>query len=366
MTVRTGKSAFTLIELILSISLLATITVTAYLCLSTATRSWRVGVDAADAINHGDYIMEQILMGLRSAYYPDVNAVDGSAGQYGMQLINDGDEEQAHDSLTWVKLGSALVGADAEVANTPHKVVLSVVGKGESADEALAEGGLVLKSWRMSALPEDFDPEDENFVKPLLLMPGVVALDFRIFNPKDNLEEGKLPGVEEESSFELDDEKKWIDDDWTGDYTNRLPYAVEATLYLEPPDDRSDPIKVQRVTTLPTAVLSWPEKFGKSSSNRKSDDNRGDSRSDDSQRGDSRRDDAQRGDFQRDRGNFQRGDSQRDSGDYQRGGGFRRNDDSQRGGGFRRNDDPQRGGGFRRNDSQQGGPQRGDSQGTRP
>ncbi len=315
MTARTANSAFTLIELILAISLLATITVTAYVCLSTATRSWRVGVDTADAINHGDYIMEQILMGLRSAYYPDVNTVDGSAGQYGMQLENDGDEEQARDSLMWVKLGSALVGADAEVANTPHKVVLSVVGKGESSDEALAEGGLVLKSWRMSALSEDFDPEDENFVKPLLLMPGVVALDFRVFNPKDNLEEGKLPGVEEESSFELDDEKKWIDDDWTGDYTNRLPYAVEATLYLEPPDDRSDPIKVQRVTTLPTAVLSWPEKFGKSSKNKNDGKNsgnnngnnnrqRGDSQSGGQQRGDSRHGDSQRGSSQR--GNSQR------------------------------------------------------------
>ena len=270
MTSRHCKSAFTLIELILAITLLATITVTAYVCLSTATRAWRVGVEAADAINHGDYIMEQILMGLRSAYYPpETEKVDDAAGQYGMQLVNDGDEEDAQDSLTWVKIGSALVGADSEVANTPHKIILSIVRKGESDNEDLEAGGLVLRSWRMSALPEEFDPDDENFVKPLLLMPGVVGLNFRVFNPKDNLEEGKLPGVEEESSFELDDEKKWIDDDWTGDYTNRLPYAVETTLYLEPPDDRSDPIKVQRVTTLPTAFLSWPEKFGKPSSNNK-------------------------------------------------------------------------------------------------
>ncbi len=324
MTGRTPTSAFTLIELILSITLLSVITVTAYLCLSTATRSWRVGVEAADAVNHGDYIMEQILMGLRSAYYPEVNSVDSGAGQYGMQLENDGDEEQARDSLMWVKLGSALVGADSEVANTPHKVVLSIVGKGESGNEELDVGGLVLKSWRMSALPEDFDPDDENYVKPLLLMPGVIGLNFRVFNPKDNLEEGKLPGVEEESSFELDDEEKWIDDDWTGDYTNRLPYAVEATLYLEPPNDRSEPIKVQRVTTLPTAFLSWPEKFGKSSSNRKDDGNRSNSNSGGSQRGggqrgDSRQNDSQRGGGQRGdsrqndsrRGGFQRGDSQR-------------------------------------------------------
>jgi hypothetical protein len=177
----------------------------------------------------------------------------------------------------------------------------------------------------MSALPEDFDPDDDNFVKPLLLMPGVIGLNFRVFNPKDNLEEGKLPGVEEESSFELDDEEKWIDDDWTGDYTNRLPYAVEATLYLEPPDDRSDPIKVQRVTTLPTAFLSWPEKFGKPSSNKnngRNDGNRGNSSSGGSQRGNTRQGDIERGGFRRD--DSGRGDSQR--------GGFRPGDSSRQGG----------------------------------
>ena len=325
MTERPRKSAFTLIELILAISLLATITVTAYVCLSTATRAWRVGVEAADAVNHGDYIMEQILMGLRSAYYPEVEKVDESAGQYGMQLVNDGDEEDAQDSLTWVKLGSALVGADSEVANTPHKIVLSVVRKGESENEDLDAGGLVLKSWRMSALPEDFDSDDENFVKPLLLMPGVVGLNFRVYDPKDNLEEGRLPGVEdEESSSGLDDEDKMIDDDWTGDYTNRLPYAVETTLYLEPPDDRSDPIKIRRVTTLPTAFLSWPEKFGKPSSNRtdgRNGGNRGDSRQGDSRQGDSRRSDSQRGDFRR--SDSQRSDSQR--GGFGRGGSKRDN-----------------------------------------
>ncbi len=313
MTGHRPTSAFTLIELILSITLLSVITVTAYLCLSTATRSWRVGVEAADAVNHGDYIMEQILMGLRSAYYPEVNSVDSGAGQYGMQLENDGDEEQAHDSLMWVKLGSALVGADSEVANTPHKVVLSIVGKGESENEDFEAGGLVLKSWRMSALPEDFDPDDENFVKPLLLMPGVIGLNFRVFNPKDNLAEGKLPGVEEESSFELDDEEKWIDDDWTGDYTNRLPYAVEATLYLEPPDDRSEPIKVQRVTTLPTAFLSWPEKFGKSSSN-ESNRNRGDNSNNGQRQDRQRQDNGWRQDRQRQDNGWRQNRSQPDDG----------------------------------------------------
>lgn len=252
-----SKSAFTLIELILAITLMAAITVTAYVCLTTATRSWRVGVETADAVNHADYVMEQITMGLRSAYYPDAPKTDS---EYGMQIVNDGDETEARDSLMWVKLGSALVGSDSEVANTPHKVVIYVIGPDEAEDPDLAPGGLVLKAWRMTALPADFDPDDEEFVKPKLLMPGVIGINFRIRSPKGNLEDGKLLGVEEDDGLEITDEEQWIDDDWTGDYTNRLPYAVETTLYFEPPSKDEEPIEVKRVTVIPSAELSWRDK----------------------------------------------------------------------------------------------------------
>lgn len=258
---RTGNNnAFTLIELILAITLMAAITVAAYLSLSNATRCWRVGVDTADARNHADYIMQQIVAAISSAYYPsDENKVQPD---YGMQLENNGDDSSASDSLTWVKLGTALVGNDSRIATTPHKVSLSVVGEGESDNPDLASGGLVIRSWSMDCLPEDFDPDDEEYVKPVLLMPDVIGIDFQVYSPKDNLEEGKLPGVDKDSELEIDKEEKWIDDDWTGDYTNRLPYYVKASIFLKPLDDHSDPIKISRIAPLRTAPLSWPDKFG--------------------------------------------------------------------------------------------------------
>lgn len=270
MTRRGGQSGFTLVEMILAITLLAAIAATAYSCLTIATRAWRAGVETADRINICGYELDNIVAGLASAYYPETVPKDVSAGEYGMQLVNDGDGEDAGDSLMWVKLGPAIVGNDSSVANTPHKVSLYRVKKGESDVEGLEEGGLVVKAWRLTALPDEFDPSDEDFVPPMLLVPGVTGFDVRVLNPKDNLESGKLPEAEEDSGLELDDEEKWWDDDWTDDYTNHLPYQVQVTLYLEPQEERGEPIAVRRIATLRTAPLSWSGKFkrgGQSNSN---------------------------------------------------------------------------------------------------
>ena len=143
---RRGQSAFTLVELILAITLLAAVVATAYTCLTIATRAWRIGVETADSVRLGDYAMGNIVAGLSSAYYPETVPQDVNGGDYGMVLVNDGDGEDAGDSLTWVKLGSALIGRDSPEANTPHKISLFRVRKGESSDEAMKVGGLAVRS----------------------------------------------------------------------------------------------------------------------------------------------------------------------------------------------------------------------------
>lgn len=310
------------------------------MCLSTATTSWRVGVETADAVNHADYIMEQITMGLRSAYYPDSAKI---SPDYGMIVTSEGEDENSRDTLTWVKLGTALVGSDSEVANTPHKVSLSVVGKDESNDESLAPGGLVLRAWRMSALPEDFDPEDEEYVKPLLLMPGILGIHFRVRDPKDNLEEGKLPGFDEDTELKIDDEEKWVGEDkWKDDYTNRLPYAVETTLYIEPPDRHEEPIEIKRVIIIPSAPLSWRDKGAAGGTVETGADSkdRNDRRNGRNGPGDNNRD-SRNGNNGRDNG-F-------NGGGFNRNNGGGRNRDNGFGGGGRNRDNGGRFGGNRRN-----------------
>ena len=236
----------TLIELLLAITLMAIIASVTYFSFSAATRAWRTGTETANSLHHADYVLEQLVMGLRSAYYPDVNQ---PAGAYGMMLTDNGDDASARDTLGWVKLGSALVGADSPVAGTPHRVEVSVLDPGTSDEPGLAEGGLSVSAWRLVALPEDFDPTTS--VKPMLLTTRVVGFNCRVLNPENNLQEGDAPSIE--------DELTW-DDAWEDDRTNRLPFAVELSLYLDSGQEREPPIEVKRVVEIPCAPLSWRDK----------------------------------------------------------------------------------------------------------
>lgn len=252
----TGRRAFTMIELLIAVALTATIVAAGVFAFTTASRIWRAGTDAADALHHGDYVMEQLVSALRSSFFPD-SAQPGT--MHGMILENDGDEDEAHDSLSWVKLGSALVGRSSGIADSPHRIVVTTVEEGKADEEALQEGGLVVRYWRLSAQPEDFDPDDEEFVPSRLVMPEVLALDFKVLDPEGNLAEGKEP-MPDQDDFDEQGGLEWIDEDWKDDYTNRLPYAVLATLYLKPTEKGADPIPLRRVVTIPVAPLSWRDK----------------------------------------------------------------------------------------------------------
>lgn len=250
------RGGFTMIELLLAVLLTATIVSASVFAFMTASRIWRSGVETADSIHHGDYVMEQLASALRSAYYPDA-ARPSTA--HGFILEDDGEDDNAHDSISWVKMGPALVGGRSGIAGTPHRIVVTTLAEGESSDERLAGGGLAVKAWRLSSQVEDFDPEDEEYVKTRLIEPDVLAMDFKVLDPEGNLAEGKDPIPDED---EEDGGLNWFDseEDWKDDYTNRLPYAVIATLYLKPTEKGADPIALRRLIVLPTAPLSWRDK----------------------------------------------------------------------------------------------------------
>ena len=243
---RVRHAGLTLIELLLGITLMAIIASVTYFSFAAGTRAWRTGTEMANSLHHADYVLEQLAMGLRSAYYPDAARPSGA---YGLTLADGGDGESARDTLGWVKLGTALVGADSPIAGTPHRVEVSVLAPGASDEPGFSEGGLAISAWRIVALPEEFDPKVS--VKPMLLTTRVVGFNCRVLDPENNLQEGDAPTAE--------DELKW-DDAWEDDRTNRLPYAVELSLYLDPGREREPPIEVKRIVEIPCAPLSWRDK----------------------------------------------------------------------------------------------------------
>ena len=229
-------SGFTLLELMIAVSLLAAITAVTYMTFGVVVSAWRQSQKLMDHMHHGDFVMSQLVMALRSAYYPD--ARQGTGG-YGFTMKDGGDGEYAADRIGWVKLGGALVGSETTLAGSPHRTQFWV---GED-DEG--RSGAAVRAWRVHGQPEDFEPEEE--VDPFIISTRVMGFNCR-------------------TAYEVEDgEIEWLDE-WED--TNRLPTMVEITLHFEPVEENGDPVEVSRVLEIPVGYLSWTRKKERPASDR--------------------------------------------------------------------------------------------------
>lgn len=218
--------AFTLLEILLAVALLSVVATITFMTFSVVVHAWRRGSELSRDLEHGDYVADQLVMAMRSAYYPDAKA----AGElYGFWHEDNGDGAGAEDRISWVKLGHALVGDLCPFAESPHRVEFFL-----DEDENGTRAAMV-KAWRLHGQAEEFDPETD--VEAVPLSNRVVGFNCRAAFEKDEDE-----GID------------WLDE-W--EETNRIPTMVELAVYLVPLDPDEDPVEVKRVFDVPTAVLSW-------------------------------------------------------------------------------------------------------------
>lgn len=217
-------AGFTLLELLLAVSLLAVTASVTFMAFFTATRAWKRGVALSDSLHHGDFVVDQLSLALRSAYYPDTG---GSGDEYGF-LMENRDGSLPCDEMSWVKLGGALVGSDWPAAGSPHRVRVSVTPYKDGRD------AVSIRAWRIQGQPDEFDPEEE--VEPVFLSQRIHGLNCR---PAYKLDDGTI---------------EWRDE-WED--TNRIPLAVEVTLYVEPVDEGEPSVEVKRVISIPVAERTW-------------------------------------------------------------------------------------------------------------
>ncbi len=224
---RIGSGGFTLVELLVALTILVLAMGITFLTFANVSRAWQRGIALSNDLTHGDFVMEQIVNGLRSAYAPDSAA---SISAYGLWMDDGGSGDSARDTISWVKLGPALVGTDSGLAGAPHRVRVGI------ETDTDGEPVVGVTAWRPYAQPEDFDASR---LQSVMLSREIVGLNVRM------------------TTNAVDREIDW-QDTWEDERTNRLPSWVEVTLYLRPLDSGDRPVELKRLVAIPRGpAMAW-------------------------------------------------------------------------------------------------------------
>ena len=225
---RIHRAGFTFLEVMLATAILAVVAGMTMFTFSMILQAWERGGELSKTSSHADFVMEQLVNGLRSSYFPD-SAHHG--GLYGFWLEDKGDGPDSMDQISWVKMGYDLTYPNNPEVRGPHRVSFS----GEEIPGMSNKKGVGVRVWQVYGKDEDFEPES---------MPIEIVSDF-------------VEGFSCRVATNLtEDGWEWLDE-WEEEQTNMLPAAVELTLFMKASEDDEDPIEVQRLIEIPVAHLSW-------------------------------------------------------------------------------------------------------------
>jgi len=236
------RTGFTMIEMLLAITILAILTVVTAVVFTSVTNSWKKSIVVAERMQTVDYALNQIVAGLRSAYYP----VDGNQkDEWGFALLDngDGEDQSSSDVIEWTKLGNAVIGDKSVLAETSHRVRLWVEDAPRTRTGTNIEepGGLWARVWNPDLFSEEGNDnfDDDQYGEEFLLVEDVIGFDCVV--QKDDKE------VEE------DGQPKWSE---TWDTSNSVPWRVKITFRMKPAERGDEPLPILRVVEIPVWKLS--------------------------------------------------------------------------------------------------------------
>ena len=228
-----------MLEMLLAIMILAIMTIVSTLVFHTLVRNWTLATEMADNMQRVDYITAQVTYALRSAYFPTSGSTTTADG-FMLLDTNENNDPEESDTISWTKLGPAIVGRNSRFARSPHKVTLFVRSE-RDADEEHPAGLIAQVIGEDKFRPEDFDEEDEKNWDWFLLGSQVQGFNCRVLDKSEPFRNGMA---------------NWQD---TWDTSNSIPRRVQLTFWMKPIDEGKDPYPIVRVLELPLWDISQNE-----------------------------------------------------------------------------------------------------------
>ena len=257
------RRGFTMIEMLLATMLVGVLTTLSILTFQAVTHGWQASTDYLDKLQRTDYAFNQLIIALRSAYWPESGGTDSGkstettrgGGQEGGEDRNqygfydpydrEGNRPDDSDIVEWTKKGSALIGSENAMADSVHRVRVMILEEGDTEDgdddrfekfrfrEAVKKTGLYARAFVDPALASTGEEKREGardyYPQPTLVADGVVGFRCRTIKEPPSKTDGKSG---RNGGYEKDS-------DAIGDTFEDagFPYAVELTLFIEKRDD---------------------------------------------------------------------------------------------------------------------------------
>ena len=243
-----ARPGFTMVEMLMAVVIAGFISVSAFMTFHAVTGSWSAATEYMDKLQRTDYAIDQVVSGLRSAYYPHTGKEgDSSLYNYGFMLFDGGDGKDADDSdvIEWSKTGSAIVDVNSSVKDTVHRVRVMVLEEGNTDFKTrIPATGLYARLCPDIALQPkddssiDFTFGNDEMYKPVLIAAGVVGFNCRV-----------MPEPRKDASLASGDQ---FEDEWAN--SNKVPYKVELSFRIVDPEGksyRSNTAPMVRIVRLP-------------------------------------------------------------------------------------------------------------------
>lgn len=205
------RRGFTLLEVLISMVILAIAMTVAWQTFSTATRAWTGGREMLDKVHHGDFVLGQLASSLRSMAF-----FDSKPEKYAFRIKNNPSGYGEH-TISWVTGSSAFIPPGEAMTHGLHRIE---VGGGTDEDGV---DGLVVTIWPYLADEEKVEK------KSWFVSENIKGLSCQVYDTKEG-EEG------------------WKD---TWEYSNSIPGLIEITLYAEPAEKHDKPVEFRQLIEIP-------------------------------------------------------------------------------------------------------------------